>query len=308
MKPIYNKIYPFVTIIVLNWKGKDDTVECINSINRISYPNYKILLIDNASDDDSVIVFRRLYKGEPRIKLIENKENLGFAEGSNIGIREALKEGSDYILLLNNDTVVKADFLNELVKKGESERKYGIIGPKIYFWDKKNIINSAGGRIIKRLGQPLLFGLFKEDKGQYDKVVETGFITGCALLIKKEVIETIGLLDKDYFFFFEDMDWNIKAQMADYSSVFVPTSIIWHKASSSVGYKSPNYYYYMTRNRILFVRKNCSFFSLVFLFLPYFVIYRYLWLVAKLAFNNKWKHIQAINSGVWWNIKSLIKT
>ncbi|MFQ5456683.1 MAG: glycosyltransferase family 2 protein [Nitrospirota bacterium] len=295
--------HPHVTIIILNWNGKDNTIECIESVEKIDYPRYDILLIDNGSDDDSVHTFRSLYKEHTRIKLIENRKNLGFAEGSNIGIREAIKNKSDYILLLNNDTVVKEDFLGKIVDVGKTNKKYGIIGPKIYFYGKDNIIYSAGGGVIKRLGQPLHIGLFKEDKGQYNREGKTGFITGCALLIKREVVEKIGLIDENYFLYFEDLDWNLNAQRKGYLSVFVPDSIIWHKASSSSGYKSPNYYYYMTRNRILFVRKNYSLFSLLFLFLPYFIIYRYLWTIIKLVFNKRWEHIKAVNRGVWWHVR-----
>ncbi|MCC6544980.1 MAG: glycosyltransferase family 2 protein [Nitrospirae bacterium] len=296
-----DKHYPHVTIIILNWNGKDDTIECLKSVEKINYADYDILLIDNGSDDDSVKVFKNLYHNNPRIRLIENEKNLGFAEGNNIGIREALKRGSDYILLLNNDTVVKDDFLGELVKVGEEDKRYGIIGPKIYFWGVKKIIYAAGGGVIGRLGQPLLTGLLREDRGQYDKEGETGFITGCALLIRREAVEKTGLLDEDYFFFFEDLDWNIRAKREGFLIAYAPKSIVWHRASSAVGFKSPNYYYYMTRNRILFVRKNFSVFSFIFLFLPYFIFYRYLWLITKLSVNRKWEHVRAVNRGVWWH-------
>ena len=127
--------YSKVTIILLNWNGKEDTIECLESLKHITYPNYEILLVDNGSTDGSVECFRERYPG---MEIIENGENLGFAEGNNVGIRRAMDEGADYVLLLNNDTVVDPEFLGELVKVGESDPKIGIVGPKICYYNNKS--------------------------------------------------------------------------------------------------------------------------------------------------------------------------
>jgi GT2 family glycosyltransferase len=173
-----------------------------------------------------------------------------------------------------------------------------MLGPKVYFEGQDRVIYCAGSRIVKTLGQPLLRGLGQLDRGQFDRQEPVGFISGCCLLVKKEVIEKIGLLDESFFAFFEDLDWNIRAQQAGYQSVYVPSSIIWHKGSSSIGYKSPAYYFLHARNRILFARKHSGTLSFWFLFVPYFFIYRYLWANLRLTIKGQWKQISAIHQGV----------
>ena len=286
-----------VTIIILNWNGKEDTIECLESLKHITYLNYEILLVDNGSTDGSVECFRERY---PEMEIIENGENLGFAEGNNVGIRKAMDEGVDYVLLLNNDTVVDPEFLGELVTVAEGDEKIGIVGPKIYYYKyngRKDVIWFAGGKVLRRIGQPFHDGLHEIDKGQYDKMKNVGFITGCALLIKKEVIDKIGLLDIDYFAYFEDLDYNIKASKTGYSIVYSPKAKVWHKGSSTSGFMSPTYMYFHTRNRILFVKKNAHKFDFLIIFLPYFITIRVIRPLFILITKRKWDSIKALVNG-----------
>ena len=285
---------PRVAIIILNWNGKEDTIECLESLKHITYPNYEILLVDNGSADGSVECFRKRYPG---MEIIENGENLGFAEGNNVGIRRAMAEGADYVLLLNNDTVVDPEFLGELVKVAEGDARIGIVGPKIYYYNSK-ILQTVGNRVIVSLGQPFLRGLNEEDTNQYETICEVDSIPGCALLIKKEVITKIGLLDFRYFAYFEDMDWNLRANRAGYKIKIVPMSKIQHKGSASTKLNSPLYYYLHTRNRILFVKRHSSYLKNIFIFTPYFIFIRFLFPITKhLIISRKIENAQAIFHG-----------
>lgn len=244
--------YPKVSIIVLNWNGKEDTIECLESLKLITYPNYEILLVDNGSTDGSVKYFRERY---PEIEIIENRENLGFAEGNNVGIRKAMKNLTDYILLLNNDTIVNPDFLTKMVEVAESDTKFGIIGPKICYYHDPSKVWSVGGDVNLFTGSIKNRGDQKpQEDFQGTKIVD--YVSGCALLIKRKVIEEIGLLDKDYFLYFEETDWNIRAHKRGYISVVTCNAKILHKSGASIKKVKDSNYYYFSRNGFLFLKKN----------------------------------------------------
>src|SRR3989339_346256 len=151
---------PLVYILILNWNGKEDTLECLSSLKKIDYPNYKTIVIDNGSTDDSVKIINKKY---PKIKIIENKKNLGYAEGNNVGIRYALKNKADYVLILNNDTIVDKKFLTELVKVGESNEKVGIVGPNVYcyFFQAEDGIRDWSVTGVQTCALPILARLKK---------------------------------------------------------------------------------------------------------------------------------------------------
>jgi len=232
------------------------------------------------------------------LRIIRNEKNYGFAEGNNIGMRYALKAlNPNYILLLNNDTVVETDFLTELVKVAESNTRIGIVGPKIYYYDKPNKIWFAGGKLWLKLGQPHHIGLGRTDEGEFSSVKETDFITGCALLIKTDLINCIGLFAEEYFAYFEDLEWDTKAKEIGYKVIFAPTAKLWHKASTTLERFSPTYTYLHARNRIIFVRKNTKKFEWLFFFLPYFLGIRTPRTLVPLILKWKWKAICAFIKG-----------
>lgn len=282
-----------VAIIILNWNGWQDTIECLESVFQNNYPNYNIIVVDNDSEDDSVQKINHYCNGKIKVKspffnydpsnkpvailetrpeddiqknvgkpfppliLIRNDENEGFAEGNNIGMKFALDNlNSDYILLLNNDTVVDKEFLVEMLKVSESDEKIGIAGPKIYYYDKPNRIWFAKGKISWKFCRGLNTGHNEIDTRQHDQVAEVEYASGCAFLIKKEVTEEIGLLDKKFFLYFEEIDWTLRASEIGYRSVFVPGGRIWHKVSKSGGGISGKVgLYYITRNRWLLMKR-----------------------------------------------------
>ncbi|WP_440953190.1 glycosyltransferase family 2 protein [Methanococcoides sp. FTZ1] len=258
-------MHPKVSIIILNWNGKEDTVECLESLKHITYPYYEILLADNGSTDGSVEYFKGTY---PEVEIIENGENLGFAEGNNVAIRYALEKGTDYILLLNNDTVVDPGFLEELVKVSESDSKIAIVGPKVYMYDEPNKITYIGGSINLHSGNMKYPYLNQLDVGQFNKEIELDYISGCSLLIKKTAIDNVGILDPNFFLYQEDVDLCLRAKKKGYKVICVPNSKIWHKVSASVKTSCISYYYGM-RNLFLLVKKNSTFEEKIF-FYPYF--------------------------------------
>ncbi len=275
-----------VYIVVLNWNGKEDTIECLKSLEKIEYDNYKVVVVDNASTDDSVFEIERQF---PKVEIIRNKKNLGFAGGNNIGIEFALENGADYVLLINNDTISCGNFLKELVKVGESDNRIGILGPKIYFYGEPKRIWFAGGKInwLKNEGTHVGFG--EIDRGQYDSAKEVDYLTGCCLLIKKEVIGGIGALSEDYFLYYEDTDFSLRAKKAGYRCVYVPKSVIYHKVSRSTRAGSWEYIYYHTRNGLALAKRNGSLLNRVVLY-PY-CVFLLLKQIAKIIFmpqKRKW--------------------
>ncbi|MFH1551503.1 MAG: glycosyltransferase family 2 protein [bacterium] len=250
-------MYPKVFIILLNWNSWSDTLECLESLKNNDYPNYKVVIVDNDSK-------RKPQTHDSKIKIIYNNKNLGFSGGNNVGIKYALENGADYILLLNNDTIVSKNFLSEMIEVGESNKKFGLIGSKIYFYSDTKKIWFAGGQVHlinnKKhwlYNRGVMRGCGEIDKGQYDepKIQETEYITGCCLLIKKEVIKKIGLIPEEYFVYYEDTDWSFKARKAGYKCIFAPTAKIWHKGSRTTIEYSSSYIYYHIRNGLIFANK-----------------------------------------------------
>ncbi|MBI5020628.1 MAG: glycosyltransferase family 2 protein [Ignavibacteriales bacterium] len=223
---------PLVYIIVLTWNGKADTLECLQSLQKLSYSNYKIIVVDNASTDSTAEEVRHLY---PSVEVIRNSSNLRFAGGNNIGIKTALNNKADYILLLNNDTIVAENFLSHLVEAAESDERIGMTGPKIYYHSDPKRIWYAGGVIDWWTGSTSHLGVREIDIGQFEKIKTTDYVTGCSMLVKKSVIEQIGVLDESYYIYGEDADWSLRAVRAGFKLLFVPQALVWHKVSVSTG-------------------------------------------------------------------------
>jgi GT2 family glycosyltransferase len=244
-------------INILNWNGYADTIACVESCNALQYTNFRVLIIDNGSTDGSERILRERF---PDLEFIQTGTNLGFAGGNNIGIKYALNKGADFIWLLNNDTIVDPKALSELVNFAQHRDDIGIVGSKIYYYDHPDIIWFAGGRLQRCTGTSAHIGHLDKDEGRFSEIVEVAYITGCSLLIKREVIDNVGLMDERFFLYFEEIDWNQRVKERGYSILYVPTSIIWHKVSVSTGVDSPSSHYYFSRNSLLFTLKHNPFF------------------------------------------------
>lgn len=243
-----------VAVIILNYKTKRLTLKCIDSIKKSSYKNTEIIVVDNNSEDD----LEDDIKNIPRVSFIQTGENLGYTGGNNIGIKKALVLGSDYIFVLNSDTELDNNAIENLVKTGEKDNKNGILGPKILFDDKKTIW-FAGGVFDENNILGSHKGVDKIDDGRFDTEMETDYITGAAMFIKKEVIDKIGLLDDRYFLYYEDSDFCVRARNAGYKIIYAPKAIVFHENAKSTGLGSSLQDYFITRNRMLYASKFSSF-------------------------------------------------
>jgi len=299
------KMTPKVSIIILNWNGKEDTTECLESLKRISYSNYEIILVDNGSSDGSVEFLKERY---PQIEIIENGRNLGFAEGNNVGIKKAIEKGTEYVLLLNNDTIVDPKFLGELVKVAESNPKIGIAGPKTYYYDyngRKDIINFAGGKFDIWKGESYHIGINEIDTGQYDEIRVVDYVEGSCLLAKKEMIEKVGLLNPVYFVYWEENDLCLRASRAGYKSVYAPGAKIWHKVTSS----TPNQFAIYLRSRNIFILIKMHSTKLQFLsFFLYFFLFQF-WFKSAifLIYHRDLKSFKSFFKGTFDGVKKVIK-
>lgn len=290
---------PKVAIIIINWNGWRDTLECLESVFQINYPLFDLIVIDNDSEDSSIQKIKDYCNGKVKVQsefinyntenkpikiiehtnkelessqikidksndynrkltLIKNDKNYGFTGGNNIGMKHAIKTlHSDYILLLNNDTVVDENFIIEMMKVAKTDEDIGFVGPKVYIYNDKNRLQVAGGAEVDlKYGEVDEIAYHKIDDGKFDLYLEPDYIGGTCILCKKEVIEKIGLLDPTYFMYWEDADWCFRGRKHGYKSVYAFKSKIWHKYGASS--ENPFRMYYFTRNRLYFMKKNIS--------------------------------------------------
>lgn len=241
-----------LAIILVNYNGIEYNINCINSILDSSFKNFEIIVVDNDSKDGSVEELERVFNN--KITLIKLNDNLGFSGANNIGIEYAKENNFDYIMLLNNDTVIDKDMISIMI---ESSKYHNcLVSPKIYYYDNKNIIWSAGGTINWKKGLPIQYGINEEDENENGKLMNIEFATGCCLLIPIEAINDVGFLSEEYFLYYEDTDYSCRVINAGHKILYNSEAIMYHKVSASTGgEKSLMYWYYMTRNRLIFNKK-----------------------------------------------------
>lgn len=239
---------PKVFVIILNYNGQDTLRECLNSVLRSDYVEQEIVLIDNRSTDDS---FRQARQDFSRIYFIENSKNLGFAAGVNVGIRLAMEKMADYVLLLNNDARLETDTLSKLVESLEQDPSIGLASPLI-LQEASDKVWFAGGRIDWLKMRTIHTAGPSDRSAAYD----TEYLSGCALLIRKEVFQKIGLFDEKFFFYYEDADFSWRAGQAGYRCQVVPTAIARHREKSSANPKFKTYW--LVISALVFFRKNSS--------------------------------------------------
>lgn len=285
---------PLVSIVSVNYDQPDITCEMLDSLRKVTYPNFETLIVDNASPSTSPFPIKEKY---PEVELIISDKNLGFAGGNNIAIKQVK---GDYVLLLNNDTEVKPDFLDSLVALMESDKKIGIASSKILYFYEDNTIQYAGASPINPItSRGRHYGYKEVDNGQFNEVTETCYPHGACMLIRKSVLEEIGLLYEGYFLYYEELDFAERVKRAGYKIYYQPNSSILHKESISTGKNSPLKTYYMNRNRLLFLRRNSKGFTFL-LAMIYFFVISLPKNTIKYLFNKE--HLSSLYRGVAWNI------
>ena len=237
-----------VFVIILNFKVKKLALRCIESVKKSTYKNTEIILVDNDSDDGIEEDVKKF-----DIYFIQTGKNMGYSGGNNAGIKKALKSGADYIFILNPDTTIESDCIENIIN-GIEDNKADIAGPKIYFDGSKKIWY-AGGIFDKENVIGSHRGVDEMDRGKYDIPEETDFVTGAAMMVKRELFDKIGLLDERYFLYYEDADFCERAKIAGFKVFYIPDAVVNHENAVSSGLGSPLQDYYITRNRMLYASK-----------------------------------------------------
>lgn len=289
--------YPLVSIITVNFNKASVTCELLDSLKKITYPNIEVIVVDNASTLEPPDAIKQKHPG---IIFVQNPINYGFAAGNNFGIMCARGK---YILLLNNDTIVTPDFIEPMVQFFETHSKVGAISPKIRFYYNPDIIQYAGfNPINKHTLRNSAIGYNQKDIGQYNTSCETAFAHGAAMMLPLEVIKQVGMMSYIYFLYYEEADWCERIKRAGYSIWFIHNSLIYHKESVSTGKSSMLKTYYLSRNRIVYMRRN--FFGKDFIL---GLLYQ-LWIsipknTFKYLINMHFKELLVYYNALFWNLR-----
>lgn len=243
---------PHVFTVILNTNRRADTLECLASLAKNSWRNNTTIVLDNHSTDGSVDAIRSAF---PDVQVIELAENQGYAGNNNVGIQAAMAQGADWVLVLNEDTLLDQECLAQLVAAGESDPRIGMVGPLVYHFDEPSVIQSAGGVLRRGWGSDHL-GKNEPDHGQFPAAHDVEWLTGCAIMVRRAVIEQVGMLDVSLFIYYEETEWCLRAQAAGWRLVNVPQAKLWHKGVKRDYSPSPNFTYYMTRNRFAMLSKH----------------------------------------------------
>lgn len=241
-----------VFIVILNTNRREDTCALLASLEKSTWPNARVLVLDNASTDGSAPAIRAAY---PAVQILSLEKNLGYAGNNNVGIRAALAEGAEWVLVLNEDTILAPDCLSRLVEAGQADQRIGMVGPMVYHFDEPSVIQSAGGEmgpnwLARHIAQN------EPDHGQFTQPRPVDWISGCAILVRREVIEQAGMLDERFFYYWEETEWCLRAREAGWRLVHVPQARLWHKGVQREYRPSPNVTYYATRNWLLMLSRH----------------------------------------------------
>lgn len=291
------KLAPAVLIVVLNWNNATDTLSCLLSLSQLQYESHRVIVVDNGSTDDSVA---RIRADRPDVMVVEAGENLGYAGGNNLGIRRSLEMGADYVWLLNDDVVVDPDALNCLMRVAAERPNAGFLGPVVRMSEQPGHILSAGGSFDVHM-VPEQRGVGERDGGQYREETEVDFLSGCALLVSRTAVERIGMLDERFFTYGEDVEWCYRGKLAGFGVVLVPQAIVWHPDTRRRDESSARVMYYITRNRLLFLRKHRLGMGIMLKELWRCVVWLVNWSV-----NPKWRGIRPKRDAVWLALRDFV--
>ncbi len=288
--------HPLVSIIIINFNGLNYLKDCFESLEKVNYPNWEVIVVDNGSCDGSIEFLNR-YKNFKSLKVVRNSSNLGFAKPNNQGYRVAKGK---YVLLLNNDTRVNPDFLGKPVEILNNNKKIGVIQPKIFLMEKPGYLDNTGSFMTKT-GFLVHEGYLEKDSKIFDKEKRVFATKGACMLIKREVIEKVGLFDNDFFAYFEESDFCWRVWLAGYEVMYYPKSSIFHKVGATS--KNMNQFsinYHSLKNRIAALIKNLEFHNLFLILIPHLIILGAI--TTYYLLNLKFNKVKMVVAAFWWNI------
>lgn len=281
-------INKLVYVIILNYNGYADTINCIDSVKKSSYQRIQILVVDNGSGDDSV---RKIEEAFPDLEILCTGQNLGFAGGNNAGIQRALEEGADYICILNNDAIVAEDMI-ELLAQNLYQNERRLIGPATMVWDTQ-IVHSTGLKINFYTGTARMMN-YHED---YERIGKDelccDYMEGTCLMFTKAFVEDVGMIPEVYFLYYEETEWSWIAKRKGYDVTCIPSARLWHKGSSAANKVNGMKLYFEDRNRVLFIRRNAPFFKKTF-FYGYFSLQLFYRILSR---QRDLRALQAVMDG-----------
>ena len=288
--------YPLVSIITVNYNQSSVTLDLLKSLGNITYPNVEVIVVDNASPNDRAEVISESY---PNVQLIKSNTNLGFAGGNNLGVRASKGE---YLMFINNDTEVPEGFLEPLVELFQKDERIGMVSPKIKFHWNKELIQYAGyTKMNPYTIRNSSIGYHQKDGEKFSRLEETNAAHGAAMMVPRRVIEKVGMMTEIYFLYYEEHDWSEMIKRAGYTIYYQPESFILHKESVSTGKDSPFKTYYLTRNRLVFARRNLNGFTrIISIGFQFFISLPKNTLVFIL--KGQFAHLKAYWRGVLWNL------
>ena len=289
------------SIVTINFNQSEITNQLLRSLSKVSWPNLEVIVVDNGSDNED---YKNINTSDSHVKLICTNKNLGFAGGNNVGLKAAQ---GDFLLLLNNDTEVAPGFLEPMIELFEKNDSIGAVSPKIKFFHHPELIQYAGFTKMNPFTLRMnAIGSRQIDNGTYDEVSETHFAHGCAMMVSRKVLETVGYMPEEYFLYYEEHDWSAAIKRKGYQIWYQPESLVLHKESISVKNGSVLKTYFINRNRILFMKKNLSLFqqivSIVYLFLISIPVNS-----IKYFLKKDFNHLKAYWDSIIWNINHKTK-
>ncbi|WP_353259456.1 glycosyltransferase family 2 protein [Prochlorothrix hollandica] len=274
---------PCIFIVVLNWNGLENTLGCLQSLAQLRSQNHHIIVVDNHSDLNPKAAIAAQF---PQVEVLENQENLGFAGGCNRGIQLALDRGADWVLLLNNDTQVDPQLLHAFAQGIADHPQGGAFGAKIYQAQRPDLLEFCGGDYVAKSARFTNRGYHQRDQGQWDQPQQSDYLTGCTLLLKREVLEQVGLLHEPYFLLWEDLDLGWRIRRSGWQLWVIPQAQVWHQGSASFkgGRWAAHYWYFDARNQLLWLERNVGWRSV-------------LWQSCRRTGKHGWNYLRAKTAG-----------
>jgi GT2 family glycosyltransferase len=292
---------PLISIISLNWNTTDVTCDFLRSIrDQNTYSNIEVIVVDNASREDPSSAFLSVY---PTAKIVRNGANLGFSAGNNAGIRIAK---GDYLFIVNNDTEFTPGLLEGLLEIFRTYPDAGMASPKFHYYFSKGTIEYAGYAAVNPFtGRNAMIGCQEQDRGQYDKAGQTHYVHGGAMMVPRRIVEEVGVMPELFFLYYEEFDWSEQIKRKGYKIYYQPAALIYHKESMTTGKSSPLKTFYLTRNRILFMRRNMSIPAQL-VFLSYFVLLTVPKNTLSFLFSGQKGHLRSFWKGILWQFNRSI--